>query len=136
MTIKFVFKDEVVEQDIEQDTLIQIKLLKGEKGDTGDTGSTGATGNGIVSLVKTGTSGLIDTYTITYTNGNTDTITVTNGKDGTNGTNGQDGSTPVRGTDYWTNQDISAIEQHCDTYIDTKIGSLNSVVNSIEEVVG
>lgn len=38
MTIKFVFKDEVVEQDIEQDTLIQIKLLKGEKGDTGDTG--------------------------------------------------------------------------------------------------
>lgn len=34
MTIKFVFKDEIVEQDIEQDTLVQIKLLKGEQGYT------------------------------------------------------------------------------------------------------
>ena len=96
-------------------------------------GNPGTPGNGITSITKTDTSGLIDTYTITYTNGDTDTFNVTNGS---NGTNGQDGHTPVRGTDYWTNQDISAIEQHCDTYIDTKIGSLNSVVNSIEEVVG
>ena len=41
--------------------------LKGDKGDTGDTGDTGATGNGIASVSKTGTSGLVDTYTITYT---------------------------------------------------------------------
>ena len=57
-------------------------------------GSTGATGNGISSIVKTSTSGLVDTYTITYTDGNDTTYTVTNGKDGidgTNGTNGQDG---------------------------------------------
>lgn len=49
----------------------------------GDTGDTGATGNGIVSIEKTGTSGLVDTYTITYTNGDTDTFTVTNGQNGT-----------------------------------------------------
>jgi hypothetical protein len=46
------------------------------------------------------------------------------GKDGVNGkdgTNGQDGYTPVRGTDYWTNQDIAVIEQYCDNYIDANI---------------
>ena len=39
----------------------------------------GASGNGIVSIEKTGTSGNVDTYTITYDNGDTDTFTVTNG---------------------------------------------------------
>ena len=46
----------------------------------GDTGEKGDTGNGIASTQKTGTSGLVDTYTITYTNGNTTTFTVSNGK--------------------------------------------------------
>lgn len=41
-------------------------------------------GVGIASITKTGTSGLQDTYTITYTDGSTpDTFVVTNGKDGT-----------------------------------------------------
>lgn len=44
--------------------------LKGVKGDTG---------NGIASIEKTATSGLVDTYTITFTNGNTTTFTVSNG---------------------------------------------------------
>lgn len=48
----------------------------------GATGSTGPTGNGIASIAKTGSAGLVDTYTITYTNGNTDTFTVTNGASG------------------------------------------------------
>ena len=39
-------------------------------------------GNGIVSTTKTGTSGLVDTYTITYDDGETDTFTVTNGEAG------------------------------------------------------
>lgn len=51
-------------------------------GPQGETGATGATGNGIASITKTGTSGLVDTYTITYTNGTTSTFTVTNGQDG------------------------------------------------------
>ena len=41
-------------------------------------GPTGAIGNGIVSIAKTGTSGNVDIYTITYTNGDTDEFTVTN----------------------------------------------------------
>lgn len=48
-------------------------------GPQGETGATGATGNGIASITKTGTAGLVDTYTITYTNGQTSTFTVTNG---------------------------------------------------------
>lgn len=38
---------------------------------------------GISSIAKTGTSGLVDTYTITYSDGTTGTFTVTNGADGT-----------------------------------------------------
>ena len=52
-------------------------------GEDGQQGQTGATGNGIASISKTGTSGKVDTYTITYTNGNTATFTVTNGDDAT-----------------------------------------------------
>lgn len=69
-------------------TNTQYWQLIAEKGNTGNTGSTGnpgpvgPTGNGIASIRKTGTSGLVDTYTITYTNGNTTTFTVTNGEDG------------------------------------------------------
>ena len=48
-------------------------------------GSTGATGNGIASIVKTGTVGLVDTYTVTMTSGATATFTVTNGLDGVDG---------------------------------------------------
>ena len=45
----------------------------------GNVGPTGPTGNGISSIAKTSTSGLVDTYTITYTNGNTTTFNVSNG---------------------------------------------------------
>lgn len=58
----------------------------------GETGETGETGNGIVSIEKTDTTGLVDTYTITYTNGDTDTFTITNGADGQDGEDGQDGA--------------------------------------------
>jgi hypothetical protein len=42
----------------------------------------GPAGKGIQSITKTGTSGLVDTYTITYTDGTTTTFTVTNGESG------------------------------------------------------
>lgn len=38
-----------------------------------------AEGNGIVSVEKTGSEGAIDTYTITFTDGTTETFTITNG---------------------------------------------------------
>lgn len=58
----------------------------GKDGTNGKDGANGADGVGIKSIVKTATSGLVDTYTITLTNNATATFTVTNGKAGTNGT--------------------------------------------------
>ena len=43
----------------------------------------GDPGNGIVSITKTSTVGLVDTYTITYTDSDPTTFTVTNGQDAT-----------------------------------------------------
>lgn len=42
-------------------------------------------GIGITSIAKTSTSGNVDTYTITFDDGDTETFTVTNGINGTNG---------------------------------------------------
>ncbi len=53
---------------------------------------TNEAGVGIEKIEKTSTSGLVDTYTITYTDGSTSTYTVTNGKDGTNGSDGINGA--------------------------------------------
>ena len=65
-----------------ENPVLNFVLEKGEKGDKGNTGDTGATGNGIASITKTSTSGLVDTYTITYTDNTTSTFEVTNGEDG------------------------------------------------------
>lgn len=45
-------------------------------------GASGIEGVSIAGIQKTSTSGLVDTYTITYTNDTTTTFTVTNGEDG------------------------------------------------------
>ena len=66
-------------------------------------GTPGPAGVGIQKIEKTGTDGLVDTYTITYTNGQAFTYTVTNGangKDGNPGAKGdpgEDGITPTIG---------------------------------------
>ena len=61
--------------------------LKGPRGEQGTKGETGATGDGINSITKTSTSGLVDTYTITFTSGKTPTtFTVTNGQNGSDAT--------------------------------------------------
>ena len=74
---------------------------KGDKGDKGDqgiqgvqgvAGADGVDGTYIVSVLKTGTQGLVDTYTITLSDDSTFTFDVTNGA---NGTNGADGFSPL-----------------------------------------
>lgn len=57
-------------------------IPRGDKGEKGDTGETGATGNGIASITYKESIGLVDVYTITYTDGNTQDINITNGMDG------------------------------------------------------
>lgn len=58
-------------------------------------GDPGAAGVGISRIDLTSSVGLVDTYTITYTDGNTTTFTVTNGQDGADGA---DGNKWYRGT--------------------------------------
>ena len=57
----------------------------------------GDNGVGISGIAKTSTSGLVDTYTITYDDGNTETFDVTNGADGQNGSKWYKG-TAISGT--------------------------------------
>ena len=59
---------------------------QGPQGETGPQGEQGETGNGIAGIQRTagsGAPGTRDTYTITYTDGSTDTFQVYNGADGT-----------------------------------------------------
>ena len=52
--------------------------------------SSGGSGKGIAKIEKTSSDGLIDTYTITFTDDTTTTFTVTNGAPGAPGAQGDD----------------------------------------------
>lgn len=52
------------------------------------------------------------------------------GKDGQNGQNGQDGYTPVRGIDYWTEEDVATIQQ----YIDNQLVPINEELSTLTTV--
>lgn len=52
----------------------------------------GSGGKSIQKIEKTSTQGLVDTYTITYTDATTSTFTITNGQDGEDGAPGQAGT--------------------------------------------
>ena len=46
----------------------------------------------------------------------------TPGEPGQNGTDGVDGYTPIKGTDYWNEEDISEIKSYCDSLITGTLG--------------
>jgi len=88
-------------------TLNSVEILDGEKGDTG---------NGISNINKTSTSGLIDTYTISYTDAPSTTFNVTNGADG---------------DDYViTQQDYNAIAGVVETDIQPTIQNIQNTANN------
>ena len=70
---------------------------QGEVGPQGPAGQNGSDGVSVVSIEKTGNDGLVDTYTITYSNNTTSTFTVTNGANGQNGTDGAAGAQGIQG---------------------------------------
>lgn len=70
----------------------------GKDGEDGIDGNDGKDGISVTRIEKTSSDGLVDTYTIYLSNGQTYTFTVTNGKDGPQGIQGEpgeDGKTPV-----------------------------------------
>ena len=80
--------DETIEQE-NPDIIEQILARLDELEENGGGGGTpGKDGVGISNIAKTGTAGLVDTYTITLTNNTTYTFTVTNGAKGEMGPQG------------------------------------------------
>ena len=100
--------------------------LKGEKGDTGSPGADGKDGADGMDGAP-GADGK-SAYDIAVDNGFVGTeaewleslkgASGADGKDGADGNPGADGYTPVKGTDYWTADDIAEIT----AYIDNQIG--------------
>ena len=71
---------------------------QGPQGPVGPQGPQGEPGVSVEKIEKTSTVGLVDTYTITYSDGTTSTFTVTNGAQGPQGIQGEageNGHTPV-----------------------------------------
>ena len=94
-------------------------------------GINGTDGIGIQSVEQTVTStedGGTNIITVTKTDGTSSTFAVRNGSKGSTGATGatgsagEDGYTPVRGTDYWTADDIATIQ----SYINEKVAALQS----------
>lgn len=101
-----------------------VTIKNGTKGTKGDNGV------GIASITKTSTNGRVDTYTISLTNGVTQQFTVTNGKDGEKGT------TPVKGTDYFTDADIATIATQAAGQVDVsgKVSAHNTNTSSHSDI--
>lgn len=110
-----------------------IQGTKGDKGDTGDKGDDGLSPIANVTQTQNGA-----TITITDKNG----TTTTEIKNGTNGKDGTDGKTPIKGVDYFTEADkqeiINSVKSEIDlsdyatkTYVDEKIGDINSILEVI-----
>lgn len=66
-------------------------VQNGKDGKDGQDGDDGLNGIGIENVIKTATNGLVDTYTITFTDESITTFTIKNGADGQDGSDGQDG---------------------------------------------
>lgn len=109
----------------------------GQKGEDGQKGKDGVS---IQNIEKTSTSGSVDTYTITYSDGSTSTFKVTNGVDGNQGIQGVKGDTGDKGDsgepgtkwiyDQGNPIDLGKTSNPGDFYFDTDNGNVFTYTNS------
>lgn len=109
----------------------------GQKGEDGQKGKDGVS---IQNIEKTSTSGSVDTYTITYSDGSTSTFKVTNGVDGNQGIQGVKGDTGDKGDsgepgtkwiyDQGNPIDLNKTSNEGDFYFDTDSGNVFTYTNS------
>ncbi|MDE7162499.1 MAG: S1C family serine protease [Clostridia bacterium] len=76
----------------------------------------------VTSIEKTSSVGLVDYYTVTYSNGTTSQFTVTNGRDGVNGTDGRDAQSVTAEEVYETykqvyRDDEMTFKEFCEKYL-------------------
>ena len=112
---------------------------QGLQGEQGEQGPQGEPGKGIESIVKTSTEGLVDTYTITFTDGSTTTFTVTNGADGNTETQGTSVKNSYVDTNYhlWvelTNGEKIDTGYVGPTYTVTFVDYDGSVISTVTDV--
>ena len=74
--------------------------------------------DGVSPTITVNKAGTTATVTITDANGSK-SFTV---EDGTKGANGVDGKTPIRGVDYWTDEDVAEMK----SYIDVQLGVIEN----------
>ena len=118
------FKKKVLGKTIPDKAVFSDNILKfyhtKETGETSDTflfqvdlpsissgGGSGQDGVGISNIAKTGTSGLVDTYTITLTDNSTYTFTVTNGKDGASASTPTLKKLTINGVEYDGTEEVN-----------------------------
>lgn len=109
----------------------------GQKGEEGQKGKDGVS---IQNIEKTSTSGSVDTYTITYSDGSTSTFKVSNGVDGNQGIQGEKGDTGDKGDsgepgtkwiyDQGNPIDLNKTSNEGDFYFDTDNGNVFTYTNS------
>ena len=104
-------------------------------GSDGVIGKDGEQGVGIQSITQTTTStedNGVNELTITLTDNTSHTFEVRNGSKGSDGTPGQAGKTPVKGTDYFTQNDINDMVDATYTKISNdNLGLLNTRFGNI-----
>jgi uncharacterized protein (TIGR02145 family) len=112
-----------------------VAFLNSLKGADGSNGANGADGRGIVSITKTGTTDNVDTYTITYTDGEPTTFTVTNGVNGVDGTNGTNGTDGVGITSIAKTGTADLVDTYTITYTDGNTATF-TVTNGAQGPIG
>ena len=115
-----------------QNNWIDVGGVKGPKGDKGDPGPQGERGADGVS----GRDGERGPQGIQGERGPAGSPGIQGpqgiqGPAGASGRDGNDGRTPVKGTDYFTNAEITSIKNELRTYIDTEIGNINAILQDI-----
>lgn len=93
----------------------------GPQGEQGVPGAQGAPGRGILTIEKTDTQGLIDTYTVTYDDGTYTTFQIKNGENGGLSASGGTMTGPLilSGDPTLPNEAVTK------NYVDTKLASLS-----------
>ena len=109
-------------------TYWQLVAQKGEQGEQGIQGIQGATPNIQIGTVET--LNPTEQATVTQTGTLENPIFNFGIPKGVQGERGEDGYTPVRGTDYWTAEDIATIQQ----YIDNQLVPINEELSTLTTV--
>ena len=109
-------------------TYWQLVAQKGEQGEQGIQGIQGATPNIQIGTVET--LNPTEQATVTQTGTLENPIFNFGIPKGVQGERGEDGYTPVRGTDYWTEEDIATIQQ----YIDNQLVPINEELSTLTTV--